>query len=356
MISKLGKALLVTVVVIALLACFPGNMVGYLVRMGWFQAEQLLDRTPIEEAISQGHFTDAEVEKLRLVAPIKTFGLTIGLKNTENYDTVTPRWNRTIWNISACEPLSFRPKTWWFPIVGRLSYIGAFREQDARWRERQLASRGLDVYVRKAGAYSTLGWFRDPVLPKMLKWREYSLANTLLHELAHATVWVPGSVSFNESFAAFVGDEAARRYMIDKYGEDSEEVRKMRERIEDRGTYRALMHDVYRDLDEVYSSQIFTDGDKARRKASILSSLPQRARKAGFHESDKYVRVFGRGTWNNARFVQFRTYNNSRETFRVLLDAEQGDLLAFMHRVEEVTRGRKDPYDAVAEAAGIPRD
>ena len=88
--------------------------------------------------------------------------------------------------------------------MGRVPYLGFFRRKDAEPWIRRLENQGYETYIRTAGAYSTLGWFEDPVLPGMLKWSDYRLADTVLHELAHATVWIKGSVKFNESFASFV--------------------------------------------------------------------------------------------------------------------------------------------------------
>ena len=109
-------------------------------------------------------------------------------------------WDHTIYNVTGSAPLAFEPVVFWFPVVGSFPYLGFFDRDQARAHASGLRRQGKDVWVRTAGAYSTLGWFEDPILPHMLDWDEYSLAGTLLHELAHATLWVPGSVQFNESF------------------------------------------------------------------------------------------------------------------------------------------------------------
>lgn len=345
--------LVAAALLVGVAALFPSNVVGYLTRLAYFQLEQMWDRTPIEQAIAEGHFTETQVQKLRLVRPIKEYGRSIGLSATENYETVTPNWDRVIWNISACDPVAFKSRKWWFPIVGTISYIGTFREVDARRHESWLQAQGYDVYVRTAGAYSTLGWFRDPILPKMLDNSEYNLANTMLHELAHATLWVQGSVQFNESFANFVGDEAARRYMVQKYGENSQEVIDMGNRLDDYRRYRVLMHEVYKELDNIYTTTGLSDSEKLLRKQATIASLPSRAAIAGFASPEKYVKLFRFGVWNNARFVQFRTYNRNNEQFVALLEQTNGDLLQFISRISEITNGTNDPYKALAEAAQI---
>ena len=331
---------------------FFGEQAIWLAGAGYHQAELLWGRVPLEEAIASGVYSEAEVERLRLVPEVKAFGARIGLSATDNYDAINPTWKRTIYNVSAADPLALRNERWWFPIVGSVPYLGFFDEPSAEAFADTLRTEGKDVYVRTAGAYSTLGWFRDPVMPAMLRWPEYIFANTVLHELAHATVWVPGSVQFNESFANFVGDVAGRRYMIERYGVDSEEVAAMERRIADDTRWRRLMHGVYKDLESLYADDALTDEAKLARKAEIFASLESRVDEAGFAEPERWKASLRRRTWNNATMMQFRVYNRSREWFRAVYEQQGEDLLAFMHAIPEITAGAEDPYEALREAAG----
>lgn len=333
-------------------AAVPGCSVGYLAQQGWFQAELLAGREPIEEVIASGALSEPRIERLRLVPRIKAFGAGIGLASTDNYDTINPDWKRTIRNVSASDPVAFRPVRWWFPIVGRVPYLGYFREPDARRRARELEQQGYDVYVRTAGAYSTLGWFRDPVLPSMLDGTEFALAETILHELAHATLWVKGSVQFNESFANFVGETAAIRYLEVTYGVGSEPVLDAKRRLDDRLRFRAMLHGLYEDLEAVYDDPTTSRAEKLVRKHRLFATLPTRTAAIGLHREEAYLRQVRAERWNNARLVQFRTYNRSREWFDALLVQEDGDLLAFIERIDELTRDADDPYAALALAVG----
>jgi len=196
----------------------PGCGVGYVVRSAYFQAELLRARQPIEKIRASGALDETQQQKLALVADVKDYGKEIGLDATDNYETIAWDWERKIWNLSACKPLSLKPRVWTFPIVGKVPYLGFFRTEDAEdWRTR-LEEKGYETYLRTAGAYSTLGWFRDPILKPMLKWDDHRLANTVLHELAHATLWIKGSVKFNESFANFFGEQAAIQYLTSRHG------------------------------------------------------------------------------------------------------------------------------------------
>ena len=105
--------------------------ISYVARLGFFQAELLWGRVPINDALEDGQFSDEDRAKLRLVHEIKDYGQRVGFSATDNYDTINPSFKRTIWNVSACDPVSFTPKRWWFPIVGRVPYLGFFEKAEA---------------------------------------------------------------------------------------------------------------------------------------------------------------------------------------------------------------------------------
>jgi predicted aminopeptidase len=326
---------------------------GYVLRSAWYQAELLGSRVPIEKARKSGRLTAEQLAALDRVADIKTFGREIGLQATRNYDSIALDWNRHIWNVSACAPLSFQSKTWWFPIVGRVPYLGYFERAQADGATQKLAREGWDVYLRETGAYSTLGWFRDPILPSMLRWDEFDLADTILHELAHATLWVKGSVAFNESFASFVGEEGAFRYLEARHGRESDVYRRARARQEDYDTWRDLQRGLYRDLENAYADGASSDAAKRERKAALFASLPERVEAAPFHERAAFARAAREGVWNNARLAQFRAYNSNRPSFEKLLARSGGDLVAFIERVRVATR-EGEPFAALARAAEDP--
>ncbi|MEZ4318855.1 MAG: aminopeptidase [Myxococcota bacterium] len=328
----------------------------YVAGQAVFQGELLWGRVPIDEAIASGRYSDDEVRQLQRIGEIKAYGVQIGLAGSQNYDSINPTWDHTIWNLSASDPVKFENVRWWFPIVGSMPYIGYFDRVPADEKKAELEAEGYDVYLRTAGAYSTLGWFRDPVMPAMLKWDEYRLANTILHELTHATVWIRGSVQFNESFANFVGDEAARSYMVDRYGPDSAEVTAMEDRIRDGEDWRTFMRGIYHDLDAVYTDDALSRDDKLAQKAAILGSLGQRIDGVGFRDPERYRKYVTESDWNNARMMQFRTYNRSRDWFDQLYQREQSDLPRFMARVQEIAANADDPYRALADAVGADFD
>lgn len=343
-------------VLAALLAplVLAGCGVRYVASSAYHQLELLASREPADEVLASGRLSVGQEQRLRLIPTIKAYGRTLGLASTDNYDTVAVGWNRTIWNVSACDPLAFEPVTWTFPIVGRVPYLGFFTDTDAIRQADKLKAEGHDVHRRTAGAYSTLGWFRDPVLPGMLAWSEPDLAETVFHELAHATLWVPGSVPFNESFASFVGVQANHRYLAHTYGEASPELADVLQEERDYAAWVGLLHALYQDLDAVYRDAGLPDADKATRKAELYASLPDRIRASEIRNKDRFIASVARNPWNNARLMQFKAYNSYEAEFTVVLDRAGGDLRGFINRIRDITRHRRDPFVALQEAAAAP--
>ncbi len=351
-VRHLGLALILLTVTTLLV---PGCRAGYVIRSAWYQGELLASRESFEEVRARPDVSPELLRGLERVEDIKLYGHEIGLKPTKAYQTVSLDWDRKMWNISACQPLSFEPVTWWFPVVGRVPYLGFFDEGDLeRWKQK-LEGEGLDVYQRRIGTYSTLGWFSDPLLPGMLDGTEYEVAKLVLHELAHATVWIRGSVSFNESFASFVGDVAAEGYVISRFGPDSPQLRKAHEDEEDAFLWRRLQRDLYERLDAVYKDKALSDDEKRQKKAEIFAAFPALVAAAPFHDGDWAVRAARKGTWNNARLIQFRTYNDRRPIFEALLEKNGGDLLAFMEDVRREAGKGDSPWKALEAATAAQR-
>ncbi len=329
----------------------PSCSVGYVISSGYYQAELLASRRPIDKVLAEGGLGAGQEQRLRMIPEIKAYGKGLGLAATENYDTIADGWDRTIWNLSACDPLAFQPVTWWFPVVGRVPYLGYFVEDDARTREATLLEQGYDVHLRTAGAYSTLGWFRDPVLPGMLRWGEADLAETVFHELAHATLWVPGSVNFNESFANYVGEASVERYLLDRYGPDSKQLADLQVANRDWRRFEAILHGLYEDLDKVYRDPTLSEDEKAARKRALYASLESRALTAGLENPTPYLENIRRTTWNNARLMQFQTYNANEAWFDAVMAKNGGDVRAFIDDIGRITRGKPDPFAALEQAA-----
>ena len=345
------------------LCWLPSCGVRYVVRSGYYQMELMASREPVAEVLASHTLSAGQEQRLTMIGVFKAYGKTLGLSATDNYETVALHWNRTIWNLTACDPLSFSPRSWWFPVVGRMPYLGYFVEEDVRSMEAKMKGEGLDVFVRTAGAYSTLGWFKDPVLPSMLGWSEPDLAATVFHELAHATLWIPGSAMFNESFAEVVGVASMHTFMIDTYGKDSVEYAAVRQQEHDSEAFTALLHALCAEMEAVFSDVRLSDAQKLERKAALYASIPARIGASAIVDQHNYQRWASRNVWNNARLIQFKTYNAADADFAAVLARHalpdgRTDVKGFIDAVQRIAHPpgagwAQDPFVALHAAAAV---
>ncbi len=329
---------------------------AYIARQASGQFQLIAGRMPIERALDEVDFTDREREMLLWVPRIKEYGeAELGLLPTKNYTTINPDFDDVVWNVSAAAPDAFTSHVYRYPVVGELPYIGFFDKDDARAEAARLRELGWVTWIRSAGAYSTLGWFRDPLWRSMLRWDEERMSNTVLHELAHATLWLKGQGRFNESWASFVGDEASERFLRSIADEHPEIWQKYVDREHDSDLYRQFMHGMVQRLDGLYRSGLPREEIVGRMEAVIADSRADYATIAFRIEGYRHALDEGR-TLNTARLKQFRVYNTGMDDFDEALVRFEGDLAAFVTACREELpkqrrrRGRAfDPYEALRQ-------
>lgn len=186
----------------------------FVIRAGWEEARILWRREPIEALVAEPSVDAATRGKLRLVLEARAFAaLRLGLPTDGAFTQYADIGRDTlVLVLSAAERDRLVPMTWWFPIVGTVPYKGFFRWDEATRTEAGLRAAGLDTYLRPAPAFSTLGWFEDPVLNTTLQGDSASIVETVIHELTHARYFPRDAVPFNESFANFVGARGAEQF------------------------------------------------------------------------------------------------------------------------------------------------
>ncbi len=249
------------------------------------------------------------------------------------------------WTVVATPALSLKPKTWCFLVVGCVSYRGYFEESDAREYADTLASEGMDVAVVGVRAYSTLGWFDDPILNTILFDAEYRFAGTLFHELAHQRLFIAGDSSFNESYAVAVEREGVRRWLVRNATPAAQEAYdRERGRRED---FLALVLATRGDLETLYASSM-DDAGKTRDKARLFDVLraDYAELKASWNGYAGYDRWFA-SDLNNARLALLTTYNVYVPAFERLLAEQQGDMSRFHEAVAALSKLPKEERDAV---------
>lgn len=288
--------------------------------------EKLNEKGIAIDAIVEHQYLDRRTRNLLAEVPrIKAFGERNGLRHTKNYRRYV--WldrPAVVWVVSACDPLRFRPMTWKFPIVGSITYTGWFDRDEAKEYARGLADKGWDIDVRPSGAYSTLGWFDDPILSTMISPGPEALgdlADVVLHETLHATFYVPGQSTLNESVASFFGDKLAVRYLDETIGPDSKEKAEflaLRERGEARG---ASMKKAYFALEALYASGRPRD-EKLAEKRAIVDALRSEL------QTKRPI--------TNASLIQYKTYGSGREELEALFTACGEDFRRMLGALERL--------------------
>lgn len=286
---------------LALLLCSGCLMTRYLAQAGHGQLELLGKARPISEVVKDPDTPARTAMLLSEIPAIKAYGRGYGLSIRRNYNTyVSLGRPAAVWFVGAADPLQFKPLQWCFPIVGCFAGLGWFDEDEAVKQKLDLEAKGYDAIVRPAGAYSTGGWFPDPVLSSMLGGGDDAfpeLANVILHESVHATVLVPDQPFFNESFASYIADVLTDHWIIERFGRGSPEelAWTLGQAVHLPRTARML--ETYKQLKKVYESKLPRE-TKLAQKAKIIDELVDdlRIRRRPNNASLTEARVYNGGT------------------------------------------------------------
>ena len=250
-----------------LLLCVGGCSPAYVLRAGWEEARILSARRPIRAVIHDTTVAPETRDKLRLVLDARDFAeRDLGLRAGASYESFTQLHRDTlVLTVLAAPEFELRWKTWWFPIVGHLPYKGYFDFEDARAEAAGLAAEGYDVSVRAVSAFSTLGWFPDPIMSTTLRLDSLGLVETVIHEITHSTYFPTGQADFNESFANFVGHRGAIEFFCDAV-RDASACERARLRWDDTRVFGRFFHSILEPLQEVYASDMPDDAKRVAKR------------------------------------------------------------------------------------------
>lgn len=303
------RALAAGLLALGLSACGGQLSAGYLPQAAEGQFWLLRSRRPVSEVVADQTTPEPTQRLLSEVPAIKQFGELYGLKPTSNYDSYVDVGSPAVtWVVSACDPVAFRSTIWKFPIIGAITYVGWFDRSEADAHAERLRGEGLDVDVRGAGAYSTLGWLPDPVLSSMLHPGEGvlgGLVDVVLHESVHATYYLNGQSYLNESLAMFVAHRLTRAYLSWTRGSGSAELLAYEHDQKNGDRRRRGLHQVYEELDQLYRGPLSRQ-EKLARKAAIMAEAQRR---------------YGGRALNNAVLVQYKTYGADYSGFEDVFEA-----------------------------------
>ena len=285
---------------------------------------------------------------LEEVVRIKQFAVKdIGLKKNKNYTTYVELDKSYLVDVvTASKDDSFTPYIWKFPIVGEVPYKGFYRREDAVKLAEELKIRNYDVWIRKVDTFSTLGFFTDPIYSYMMDYSVFRLADLLIHEQTHATIFLKDEVQFNEELANFVGTEGAFAYITKRQGG----VEDLREGIavarEDRERFYALMRELHSRLDGIYTSIAMDRSEKLEKKEEIIREFKADLKKNydAYFQNGGYRHIAEREI-NNAFILSWKRYSQDLSLFYDVYDAYGRDLKRFMAVILPVEEWDGDPKE-----------
>ena len=292
----------------------------YYVDQGRGQLALQFKQIPLKEAVASTK--DPQIKSLlQKVSEIKKFGRTyLGLADTDNYQGYYATDQKGItFVVTAAPKLKLEPYTWWFPVIGSVPYKGYFNQADAEALQRQLITQGYDVYLFAAPAYSTLGWFKDPITTPMLRGGLWGLADSILHEMAHATLYVNNQGDFNEQLASFVGKRGSLLYLQTQEHWAPEKIKLLQER---KRTYQQAQQDIFAQIQvfrEVYADSDLSKQEKLDQRAVLFSQLDH-----------KLFELTGR-QWgmNNAKLLQYQRCKEDNPLFSQMLQKHHQNWTGF---------------------------
>jgi predicted aminopeptidase len=300
------------------------------------QAQILWRSQPIPEVISQADTRPALKAKLERIQQMRAFAKkSLGLPADESFGKYADLGRKYVsWVVYAAPELSVEAKTWWYPLVGRLQYRGYFSEDAAKAEAAKLKAEGLDVFYGGVEAYSTLGWFHDPVLNTFVSRSDADLAELIFHELTHVKLFLPGDTDFNEALATAVGQEGVRRWLR-SLGE--------LEKLTAYDAASAKDHDIVQlllstrsELKSIYTQPLPAE-ELRRRKAESFDRMKQsytgiRQRWKGDSRYDRYFAL----PMNNARLNTVAAYHSLVPKFAEKLKRLDGDLTRLFAEMEKL--------------------
>jgi predicted aminopeptidase len=348
------RGILAIAVCAAVLGLISAPTACYLSRGAWEEAKILSRRQPISEIVADPRTPPAAREKLKVVLAARQYAKdSLHLRTKDSFTTYSRLDHDTlVLVVSAAYRDTLKPYTWWFPIVGRVPYKGYFDFGAAQRDARNLLADGFDVYVRPSDAFSTLGFFNDPLLNTTLKGDSLGLANTVIHELTHNTFYASGQAPFNESFAMFVGARGAAAFFRSRGQEAA--AAKVDAEWEDDKLLANFWTRVIRSLDSAYAAH---PSDKQAR-ITARDTVYARTRVALVKEIAPRLKTISplyaeRVQLNNAALLARRVYATDLDVFDRVYEKEGRDLRRTIGRIIGLAKSNpKDPFAALGQWAG----
>jgi predicted aminopeptidase len=320
----------------------------YVMRAAYEEGKILWRREPIVGYLQNPEVNEDTKEKLHLVLAVREYArdrLKMNVGGSYASFSYVDRPDLSF-ILTAAPQTKLQPYTWWFLIVGRMPYKGYFSRKDAEEAAAGLQKEGYDTSIRSTAAFSTLGWFDDPLLSHLLRFDKVTLAEVVFHELFHNTLYIKGAGAFNESVANFVGARAAIDFFRDKFGAGSAEHRRALEGWDEEREFSAFIEQLAAELTALYAKNIPLE-EKLRDREKLFTEGKERwARRIAEKPSHRF-RSFPKQALNNAVMIHYMLYMKDLRLFDELYSAQGNDLVQTISVIREAVAGATEPFEAV---------
>ncbi len=318
----------------------------YIARLGLGQAKVLLFSRSNEAVFGDPSISQETKDRIKFALEVKRYAeQEIGLKETENYSSYYKvNGKGLLYVISACPKDSLIPYQWSFPIVGRMSYKGFFSLKEAEKEREKLEEAGFDTCLRRAWAYSTLGWFKDPIFSSMLDLNKALIAQIVIHELTHTTLFINDHLDFNEQMASFIGNQGAIEFFSERYGKDSPDYLYASNILDDDLSFGKFIDGICFNLQRLYSRNLSREKKLEMRERIFLEA------KEGFRGLQVKLKTplyhgFEDEELNNAVLLSYWQYIGGLELFKGLYNNLGKDLRKMIAFLKDVERSGEDPRE-----------
>jgi predicted aminopeptidase len=342
------KILLFVLIILAILIVWQYDMVAYGVGQAKGQFKILWQAKPLEHYLNDPDFPDSLKYKITLSQEIKDFANNnLGLKGEKNYNRMYDQQGKPVlWVVTAAPRFKLEAVQWRFPILGAFSYKGFFDLECAEEEAERLKEQDLDVDIGHANAWSTLGWFRDPLLSNLLYRSEGNLADVIIHELTHTTIFVKNDVEFNENLATFVGNKGAELFLIERYGKDSQQLTSYINSREDRRRFANHVLSGAEYLDSIYQHMDTLASYETNMgiRTAAINRFVQSIDTVTFINKSRYSGYFDNFTPDNTFFLAYTRYRAKLDDLEAIFYSEfNGDLREFIAYHKENLRSLQPP-------------
>jgi predicted aminopeptidase len=339
------------VVWLAALAIFVTSVASgcsplYVMRAAYEEGKILWRREPIADFLGKPEVVPDTQEKLRLVLAVREYARDVLKMNVGGSYASFSYVDRPdlAYIITAAPRTELTPYTWWFLFVGRVPYKGYFSKEDATQAAADLQAHGYDTYIRTTAAFSTLGWFNDPLLSHLLRYDKVTLAAVIFHELLHNTLYVKGASDFNESLANFVGGRAAIEFFREKSGEGSAEhqlaVRVWQEELE----FSDFLEHCAELVKELYRRDIPYEEKLRLRQELFQRAQEDWAQRIADRPTHRF-RGFSQQPMNNAILIHHLLYFKHLRLFESVYEMSGQDLLAAIESIRQAVQKGGEPFE-----------